>query len=45
MTVRELIEDDSNEWKVNVIRKVFNEIDVENILAMPIMDDMGEDKR
>jgi len=45
MTVSELIEDDGNEWKVDVIQEVFNERDAENILAMPIMDDMGEDKR
>jgi len=45
MMVREIIEDDTNEWKMDVIKEVFNERHTENILAMPIMDDMGEDKR
>jgi hypothetical protein len=30
MMVRELIEEDKNEWKVDVIKKVFNESETEN---------------
>ena len=45
MTVSELIDENGNEWKVDVIKEVFNERDAENILAMPIMDDMGQDRR
>jgi hypothetical protein len=45
MMVSELIEEDGNAWKEDVIKEMFNERDAENILAMPIMDDIGEDKR
>jgi len=43
MMVSELIEENENEWKTDVIKEVFKERDVENILVMPIMDEMGVD--
>jgi hypothetical protein len=36
--------EDNNEWKVDVIKKVFNESETENILHMWIMDKTGEKK-
>jgi hypothetical protein len=45
MMVSELIEEDNNEWKVDVIKKVFNERETENILHMWIMDKTGEKKK
>lgn len=42
--VNELIEEDNHEWKLDVITEVFNERDAKNILAMPIIDEIGEDK-
>jgi hypothetical protein len=44
MMVSELIEEGDNYWKMNIIKEVFNERDAENILPMPIMDNMGEHK-
>jgi hypothetical protein len=45
MMVSELVEKDNHEWKVDVIKEVFNERDAKNILAMPIIDEIGEDKQ
>lgn len=42
--VRDLIEERGSEWKIDVIKEIFNERDAKNILAMPVMDEMGEDK-
>jgi hypothetical protein len=41
--VIDLTEENGSEWKIDGIKEVFNGRDVENILAMPIMDKIGED--
>lgn len=38
--VSDLMEERGSEWKIDVIKEVFNERDAKNIL----MDEMGEDK-
>lgn len=45
MMVSYLMEKNNSEWKTDVINELFNEKDVDNILVMSIMDEMGEDKR
>jgi len=41
MTINKLIEDDNNEWKMDVVKEAFNERDTENIQPIPIMDKQG----
>lgn len=45
MMVSYLMEKNNSEWKTDIINELFNEKDVDNILAMSIMDEMGEDKQ
>jgi len=45
MMVIDLMEENGSEWKIDSIKEVFDGRDVDNILAMPIMDEIGEDKR
>jgi len=37
MMVSDLMEEKGSEWKIDVIKEVFNERDAKNILAMPII--------
>lgn len=43
--VIDLTEENRSEWKIDGMKEVFNGRDVESILAMSIMDEIGEDKR